>query len=478
MMLDLSLKFNESYAAFQAKPSDLDSLDSSVHPYSQLQAEGDKLYESGKYEESIKFYERALVNKSDEYRIWNKLGLSQIALKQYQQAISSFEQAIEIDRNIYVAWYNKGNVLRELEHFEDAIVNYNRALDCQSVQHKDWILHNRGLVLSVLDRFEEALNSYDLAISDNPNNFQSWTNRGNLLSYLSRYSEALESFDRSKALNPNEDITWLNRGNVLLVSGRFDEALASYDRALEINPNCDTVWFNRGFLLSELHRANESINSYELSLNLNPNNFIAWNNRGCELADLGYYQEALDSFDRAVGLKSNEALYWNNRGNALQKLGQFENALASYNIALSIDPTFTKALSGHENVISAIEQNNAERIGTKFNSFEKETDRSSSDIVRTVDRDGNIFEYHLKDLYPDEESYNYTNHQSKLFAECLPELIAKYGGHYVVFEDGKVIDEDEDEDVLLDRIWETDFIKERMGVDGHGIYCHFVPARQ
>jgi hypothetical protein len=105
----------------------------------------------------------------------------------------------------------------------------------------------------------------------------------------------------------------------------------------------------------------------------------------------------------------------------------------------------------------------------------QELNQPSTDIIHTVDRNGNPFEYHLKDLYPNEESYQYMVKQSKLFEASAPELIAKYGGHYIVFEDGEVIDFDEDENVLLERIWDTDFIKKRMGVDGHGIYCHLVP---
>jgi hypothetical protein len=108
----------------------------------------------------------------------------------------------------------------------------------------------------------------------------------------------------------------------------------------------------------------------------------------------------------------------------------------------------------------------------------KKLSESSKDIIHTVDRNGDPFEYQIKDLYPNEESYQYIIKQSKIFEEFAPELIAKYAGNYIVFEDGEVIDFDEDEDVLLDRIWDTDFIKERMGADGHGIYCHLVPQQQ
>ncbi|WP_310483884.1 hypothetical protein [Chamaesiphon sp. VAR_48_metabat_403] len=122
-------------------------------------------------------------------------------------------------------------------------------------------------------------------------------------------------------------------------------------------------------------------------------------------------------------------------------------------------------------------QTQHEQISTDVAIATVDTDLSSTDLVRTVDKNGNSFEYKIEDLYPNEDSYRYITNQSKVFQEYLPELVTKYGGKYVVFEDGKVIDCDEDEDILLERIWETDFIKERMGIDGNGIYCHFVPAR-
>lgn len=63
----------------------------------------------------------------------------------------------------------------------------------------------------------------------------------------------------------------------------------------------------------------------------------------------------------------------------------------------------------------------------------------------------------VRSLYPDEQSYFYIKHQGDLFDQCLPELILKYAGKYVLFEDGKVIDSDLDEDKLADRILESDF---------------------
>jgi Family of unknown function (DUF5678) len=96
-------------------------------------------------------------------------------------------------------------------------------------------------------------------------------------------------------------------------------------------------------------------------------------------------------------------------------------------------------------------------------------------IIHTFDSKGEPFAYNIKDLYPSEDSYEYMKKQSKIFEESLPELVSKHAGEYVLFEDGNVIDHDKNENKLLDRIWETDFVNERMGANGSGIYCHLVP---
>jgi hypothetical protein len=98
------------------------------------------------------------------------------------------------------------------------------------------------------------------------------------------------------------------------------------------------------------------------------------------------------------------------------------------------------------------------------------------DEVNYIDRDGHPLSYHIKDLYPTEEGYDYVTSQGKIFDTCLPDLVSKYAGEYIVFEDGRVIDRDLDEDALLNRIWQTEFAisrRERY----HGIFCELVPEK-
>ena len=108
-------------------------------------------------------------------------------------------------------------------------------------------------------------------------------------------------------------------------------------------------------------------------------------------------------------------------------------------------------------------------------------DSQAEDIIHAVEspeerlhqRDGNPFTYTLRDLFWSQDAYDYLKEQEKSFEVHLPELIDRYGGQFLVFEDGRVIDADLSENTLLDRISETDFFKDR-----EGILCTFVPNRE
>jgi hypothetical protein len=70
-------------------------------------------------------------------------------------------------------------------------------------------------------------------------------------------------------------------------------------------------------------------------------------------------------------------------------------------------------------------------------------------IVHTLDRQGEPFTYDLKDLYWNPKADDYLKEQQEIFDRCLPNLVEKYAGKYIVFENGQAIDFDNNEDVLL-----------------------------
>ncbi len=59
-----------------------------------------------------------------------------------------------------------------------------------------------------------------------------------------------------------------------------------------------------------------------------------------------------------------------------------------------------------------------------------------------------------EEMYPSKETRNYLQTQSELYEHHLPQLLEKYAGMYIIFEDGKVIDADNDEAALVMRAYD------------------------
>ena len=78
-----------------------------------------------------------------------------------------------------------------------------------------------------------------------------------------------------------------------------------------------------------------------------------------------------------------------------------------------------------------------------------------------------------RDLFWSQAAFDYTTKQGEIFDAMLPAL-ERYAGKHVLFEDGKVIDSDTDEDQLLDRVWKTDFVQENIKKQ-NAIFCTLVP---
>ncbi len=57
------------------------------------------------------------------------------------------------------------------------------------------------------------------------------------------------------------------------------------------------------------------------------------------------------------------------------------------------------------------------------------------------------------DVYPDPDVLDYIEHQAQLFDQMRPELLKHYRGQYVWFEDGNVLDTDEDRAALTIRAY-------------------------
>jgi tetratricopeptide (TPR) repeat protein len=305
---------------------------------------GENMIESGKYEEAISCFEKAIELKPDHYSAWNQKGAVLCDnLRRYEEAIASFNRAIEIKPDYHAAWHNRGVSLGKLGRYDEEISSFNRAIEINPDFHEAW--SNRGVSLLEIGKYEEAIANFDRTIEINPDDHTAWSRRGIVLCMLEQYEEAITNFDRAIEINPNDYQVWLNRSIALNTLGRYEEQITNLDRAIEINPDDYQVWFNRGVTLATLGRYEESVNSYDRVIEIEPDYYTAWSNRGIALYHLGRYEEAITTSARAIDINPDYHEAWLIRGVTLAELGRYEESVNSYDRVIEIEPDHDTAWS-------------------------------------------------------------------------------------------------------------------------------------
>ena len=93
---------------------------------------------------------------------WNRKGNSLDNSGRSEEAIFCFDKALELDPRRGGTWYNKGNSLKELGQPEKALLCLDQALELDSSSIEIWC--NKGNFLDDLHRPEEAIRSFEQAL--------------------------------------------------------------------------------------------------------------------------------------------------------------------------------------------------------------------------------------------------------------------------------------------------------------------------
>ena len=141
-------------------------------------------------------------------------------------------------------------------------------------------LHLMGLLCMAGKQYDLAIEWFAVAIRQNPNVADYFTNLGTALNRKGRAKEAIRSFDRALVLNPNQPAIWKTMGDLLLQQKRLDEAILSFDQALNFKPDSFEAANASAMLCFETKRYEDAISRLTRSLEIDPNQAAAYNLRG------------------------------------------------------------------------------------------------------------------------------------------------------------------------------------------------------
>jgi Flp pilus assembly protein TadD len=207
---------------------------------------GEALRRSGRLDEAIKVFDKAVGLKPGDAALWFHLGNALLAAERLPDALLCFRHAVSLDPRHADAAHNAGCILHRLGQFEEALAFLDKSIALRPDQVLT--LKMRCIVLKEMKRIDDAFADSERAIRLDPGDADICNNHGTFLNMLERREDALLWYDRALAIKPDHCRALTNKGAVLNYLGRLDEALAAHRRAATADPDFAEATWNLALL--------------------------------------------------------------------------------------------------------------------------------------------------------------------------------------------------------------------------------------
>lgn len=145
----------------------------------------------------------------------------------------------------------------------------------------------------------------------------------------------------------------LSASQALFAVGKKDDAIALMRSYLAANKDFAEGWNTLGYMLNSNRQYQEAVEACSESIRIDAEQSRAFQTRGFALSNLSDYKKAIADFSKALSNESDERrqsqiLY--QRGYAKRLSGDFDGALKDAKVALTLDPTNSKARTLKESI--------------------------------------------------------------------------------------------------------------------------------
>ncbi len=212
---------------------------------------------AGDREEQGRRLEDALLLMPDDYFLLRTMGTFLSATGRDEEALDYFDRALEENPDDPVAMRRKGVSLSRLGRTDEALMWFDSALEVNPGDAAS--MRNLGVSLSRSGRNEEAIQWFDRALAANSRDHAAMRQKGVSLSILGRLGEALGWYDRALEANPADRAALVDKARTLLEAGDPAKAAAAYDRLIAAERNNPYHYLEKAIALAKLGRSDEAV---------------------------------------------------------------------------------------------------------------------------------------------------------------------------------------------------------------------------
>ena len=254
----------------------------------------------------------------------NNLGIRYGQSGKREEEIAEYEKAISLNPDYAEAHNNLGNALARADRAEEALQEYDRAITLHP--RMSTVHGNMATLLLRLGRVDEAVSHLREQLALEPNNAAVKRSLGDLLAQENKPEEAVDNWKHALEEDPKDAETAANLGRTLAEAGQVQDGLVYLRRAAELSPESAEAHYNYATALSQLGRLTEAIAEYREALRIRPDYPAAHLNLANSLLQSSQAEEAIAEYERTLELKPDYIIAHKNLAYALRQLGRNEEA--------------------------------------------------------------------------------------------------------------------------------------------------------
>lgn len=157
-----------------------------------------ELKKQGKFEEALKFADKAQEVKKEEKsdNFWYNKAVRCCEFGEYEEAVDCLDKDLTVHKKSYEAFFLKGLIMIQLKNSAEAIECFNKASEERNQQY----LQNSKKVdhMKKVRKFEKALQYADLSVNEKPLDSEFWHNKGIAFFKLKKYKDAIDCFTKAQ----------------------------------------------------------------------------------------------------------------------------------------------------------------------------------------------------------------------------------------------------------------------------------------
>lgn len=308
-----------------------------------LEAEADKLFDSGDHDSALAVYQSAVKVKPLLKSLY-RIGWIHNEFEQYSEALIALNRAAAIGPNEAVVFLEKGYAHRRLKQNNEALAALKKSV---TLDPKSYIAtYELGALHNDLGQYRDAVTSLSQSVANRSDYSESYEELGFAQRKLGLNNEAIISFRNSIRIDATNSGAFMGLGDAFFYGTKnYNEALDPYLKGLEYAPENQIAAYNVAWIYNENKNYTEALRWANRAIKIKPDYYQAYSEIGYANTKLGRTDAAMAAYQTALRYKPDDAnshfgigdIYFDNVKN-------YPLALASYTKGLSYSPKNQTAL--------------------------------------------------------------------------------------------------------------------------------------